>query len=413
MFEEIQQDQEISEVISRELARQRKTVNLIASENFTPLSVLAAQGSILTNKYAEGYPGDRYYGGCEYVDEVETLAIERAKKLFEADHANVQPHSGSQANMAVYMACLKPGDVILGQRLDHGGHLTHGAAANFSGRFFRAYGYGVSRKTETIDYDEVRELARKYRPRLIVCGTSAYSRIINFALFREIADEVGALLMVDMAHFAGLVAAGIYPSPIPHVHFATSTTHKTLCGPRGGLILCTGEFAQAIDRSVFPGIQGGPLMHVIAAKAICFRIALCDEFKEYQKRVVDNARALSQALADRGFRIVSGGTDTHLFLVDLTDQSITGQQAEDALGRVGIVVNKNTIPYDSRGPSITSGIRVGTPAMTQRGMGKTEMDRIAEIMATVLSDIKNEEVATKAARQVEELTVEFPLYPEL
>ncbi|MCS7274307.1 MAG: serine hydroxymethyltransferase [Candidatus Bipolaricaulota bacterium] len=402
-------DPEIYQAIQKELERQRFSLELIASENFPSLAVLEAQGSVLTNKYAEGYPGRRYYGGCEWVDVVESLAIARAKKLFGAEHANVQPHSGTQANLAVYFAVLTPGDTILSMKLAHGGHLSHGHSVSVSGKLFRVVQYGVSRETELIDYEEVERLALEHKPKLIVCGASAYPRIIDFKRFREIADRVGAYLMADIAHIAGLVAAGVHPSPIPWADFVTTTTHKTLRGPRGGAILCRAQFAEIIDKSVFPGGQGGPLMHVIAAKAVAFHEALQPEFRRYQERVVENARALSRALSERGFRIVSGGTDTHLLLVDLTAQDLTGAEAERQLERAGITVNKNAIPYDPRKPNVTSGIRLGTPAVTTRGMGPAEMERIAEIIAGVLTG----QLAPEEAReQTHQLCEQFPLYAE-
>lgn len=402
-------DPEVYHAIQKELERQRYSLELIASENFPSLAVLEAQGSVLTSKYAEGYPGRRYYGGCEWVDVVEELAIERMKKLFGAEHANVQPHSGTQANLAVYFAVLEPGDTILSMALAHGGHLSHGHKVSVSGKLFQIVQYGVSRETELIDYDEVERLALTHKPKMIVCGASAYPRIIDFRRFREIADRVGAYLMVDMAHIAGLIAAGVHPSPIPWADFVTTTTHKTLRGPRGGAILCRARFAEVIDKSVFPGGQGGPLMHVIAAKAVAFREALQPEFKDYQQRVVENARALARALAERGFRLVAGGTDTHLMLVDLTAQNITGADAERHLESVGITVNKNAIPYDPRKPNLTSGIRLGTPAVTTRGMGATEMDKIGEIIARVLTGKMAPEEARRHTRQ---LCEQFPLYAE-
>ncbi|HIE08535.1 MAG TPA: serine hydroxymethyltransferase [Armatimonadetes bacterium] len=406
-------DPEVYEAIRKELERQRNKLQMIASENYIPRAVLEAQGSILTNKYAEGYPGRRYYGGCEFVDEVENLAIERAKRLFGAEHANVQPHSGTQANMAVYFAALEPGDTVLAMDLAHGGHLSHGSQMSFSGKFYRFVHYGVDPRTETIDFDQVRELARKHRPKMIVAGASAYPREIDFRPFREICDEVGAYLMVDMAHFAGLVAAGVHQSPVPYAEFVTSTTHKTLRGPRGAFVLCKGRFAKAIDLTVFPGIQGGPFMHVIAAKAVCFKLAMEPEFKEYQRRVVRNAKALARALAERGFRLVSGGTDTHLLLVDLTPLGMTGAEAERLLDRVGIVVNKNSIPFDKRPPMVTSGIRIGTPALTTRGMGEREMEEIAEIIDMVLRSPEKESVRAEARARVKDLCERFPIYEEL
>lgn len=406
------QDPEVAEAIALEEGRQRNKIELIASENFVSRAVMAAQGSVLTNKYAEGYPGKRYYGGCEYVDIVEDLARERVKKLFGADHANVQPHSGAQANTAVYFAVLKPGDTVLGMNLSHGGHLTHGSPVNISGVYFNFVAYGVDPDTETINYETVRTLALEHKPKLIVAGASAYPRVIDFAKLREIADEAGALLMVDMAHIAGLVAAGIHPSPVPYAHFVTSTTHKTLRGPRGGLILCKGEFAQAIDKAIFPGIQGGPLMHVIAAKAVAFGEALQSDFANYQERIVENAKALAKGLADKGFRLVSGGTDNHVMLVDVRTKGLTGKDAEHILDEVGITVNKNTIPYDPASPFVTSGIRIGTPAVTTRGMDAQAMQRIAEAIDLALTH-QNEESLAKAKEIVAGLCAEFPLYPNL
>ncbi|AMW32183.1 glycine hydroxymethyltransferase [Fervidobacterium changbaicum] len=410
-------DPEIYEVILKEWERQEYGLELIASENFVSLAVMEAMGSVLTNKYAEGYPKKRYYGGCEWVDVAETLARERAKKLFNAKYANVQPHSGSQANMGAYFALAEPGSVLMGMSLSHGGHLTHGASVNFSGQIYKVVQYGVNPQTEVIDYDEVRKLALEHRPKIIVAGGSAYSRIIDFKKFREIADEVGAYLVVDMAHFAGLVAAGLYPNPLEYAHVVTSTTHKTLRGPRGGLILTNDEeIYKAINKAIFPGIQGGPLMHVIAAKAVCFKEALTEEFKEYQKQVVANAKALAKALEDRGLRIVSGGTDTHLMLVDLNPLNVTGKAAETALGYCHITVNKNTIPNETRSPFVASGIRLGTPALTTRGMKEKEMEIIAELIVKVLKNIKDEEgnidegVAKEVSSQVIELCKQFPLY---
>jgi glycine hydroxymethyltransferase len=405
-------DPEVYRAIQGELERQRFSLELIASENFCSRAVLEAQGSVLTNKYAEGYPRKRYYGGCQWVDVVEELARERLKKLFGAEHANVQPHSGTQANMAVYFAVLQPGDTILSMSLAHGGHLSHGHPASVSGKLYKIISYGVSRETEQIDYDEVRSLALEHRPKLIVCGASAYPRIIDFARFREIADEVGSFLMADVAHIAGLIAGGVHPSPIPWADFVTTTTHKTLRGPRGGAILCRKEFAELIDKAVFPGSQGGPLMHVIAAKAVAFGEAMRPEFAEYQRRIVENARALARALAAEGFRIVSGGTDTHLLLVDLRPQGLTGVEAERLLEEVGITVNKNAIPFDPQKPTVTSGIRLGTPAVTTRGMGPTEMAEIAKIIAHVLKE--RSDAARAAARaQVRQLCERFPLYEAL
>jgi len=403
-------DPEVAGLVDRELARQRDGLELIASENFASRAVLDAAGTPLTNKYAEGYPGRRYYGGCEVVDQVEQLAIDRAKQLFGADHANVQPHSGAQANFAAFMAVLKPGETMLGMSLPHGGHLTHGASVSHSGTIWRAVHYGVNPVTGTIDYDAVRDLARRERPRLVICGGSAYSRIIDFPTFRSIADEVGATLVVDMAHFAGLVAGGVHPSPLAHAPLVTSTTHKTLRGPRAGLILCQAELAKAVDRSVFPGTQGGPLQHVIAAKAVAFAEAAAPEFRTYARQVVRNAVALAEGLMERGLAIVSGGTDTHLMLVDLRPKRITGKVAEQALGRAAITVNKNTIPDDPESPFVTSGIRLGTPALTTRGMREGEMRRIAELIDQVLDAPGNDAVIGRVRDDVEDLVDGFPLY---
>ncbi|RLB01690.1 MAG: serine hydroxymethyltransferase [Deltaproteobacteria bacterium] len=403
-------DPEVAEAIERETLREERKVVLIASENYTTEAILEAQGAILTNKYAEGYPGNRYYGGCQYVDVVERLAIRRAKELFGAEHANVQPSSGTSANMGVYFAVLEPGDTIMAMDLAHGGHLTHGAPANFSGKLYRVVHYGVSREDERLDYEQLRRLALKHRPKLIVAGASSYPRVIDFDRFREIADEVGAYLMADMAHIAGLVAAEVHPSPVPHCHFVTSTTHKTLRGPRGGFILCKNDYADLIDRTVFPGIQGGPLMHVIAAKAVCFKEAMTEEFRAYQRQVVRNAQRLAQALQGHGFRVVSGGTDNHMLLVDLSDKDITGKEAEEALERAGITVNKNVIPFDKRGPSLTSGIRLGTPVVTTRGMKEEEMELIASMIAEVLHSYPNPKVEAQVARRAEELCRAFPIY---
>ena len=403
-------DPEVAEAIEKEERRQMEKLELIASENFVSRAVMAAQGCVMTNKYAEGYPGRRYYGGCEFVDIAESLAIERAKKLFGAEHANVQPHSGAQANSAVYFAFLKPGDTVLGMNLSHGGHLTHGSPVNISGTYYRFVSYGVDEKTETINYDEVARLAREHRPRLIVAGASAYPRVIDFARFAEIARETGAMLMVDMAHIAGLVAAGLHPSPVPYAEVVTTTTHKTLRGPRGGMILCRGEFAAAIDRAVFPGTQGGPLMHVIAAKAVCLKEALGEEFRRYQEQIVKNAQALAEGLKKRGFRLVSGGTDNHLMLVDLRPQNLTGKVAEKLLDEVRITVNKNTIPFDPQGPMVTSGIRLGTPALTSRGMKEAEMEIVAEAISLVLHAPEDQAVHERVRGMVKELCDRFPLY---
>ena len=414
MMEEIWKvDPQLAEAVCREIDRQANKLELIASENFASLAVLQAQGCVMTNKYAEGYPGKRYYGGCQWVDVAEDLARERAKELFGCDHVNVQPHSGTQANMAVYMAVLEPGDIILAMDLAHGGHLTHGAPVNFSGQLYKVVFYGVDRRTETIDFDQVRDLARKHRPKLIVVGASAYPRVIDFAAFREIADEVGAYVMADIAHIAGMVAVGLHPSPIPYCEFVTTTTHKTLRGPRGGMIMCRQEFAQVIDKTVFPGIQGGPLMHVIAAKAVAFKEALSPQFKEYQSQILKNAAAMAKTLQDKGFRIVSGGTDNHLMLVDLRGKGITGKEAEGALEEAAITVNKNMIPFDPQKPFIASGIRIGTPAITTRGMKEAEMVAIGEMIARVLEDSSNAKVKKEVAAQVKALCERFPLYPQL
>lgn len=401
-------DPQIAEVIEKEIDRQNRNIELIASENCVTPAVMAAMGSPLTNKYAEGYPGKRYYGGCEIVDVAENLAIERAKELFGAEHANVQPHSGAQANMAVFFAALQPGDTVLSMNLSHGGHLSHGSPVNISGKYYNIVPYGVSEETEMIDYDEVRRLALENKPKLILAGASAYSRTIDFAKFSEIAKEVGAYFMVDMAHIAGLVAAGLHPNPVPYADFVTTTTHKTLRGPRGGLILCKEEYAQMINKSVFPGIQGGPLMHVIAAKAVCFKEALSSEFKAYQQQVAKNAKALAGALVEEGFKLVSGGTDNHLMLVDLTNMDVTGKEAEKMLDEVRITVNKNTIPFETRSPFVTSGIRIGTPASTTRGMNEDDMRLIGKLIKKTLTDFE----ANKAevAAQVAELCAKYPLY---
>ncbi len=402
-------DPVVARLVDRELARQRHGLELIASENFASRAVIDAAGTPLTNKYAEGYPGRRYYGGCEIVDEIEQLAIDRAKQLFGAEHANVQPHSGAQANFAAFMAVLRPGEPLLGMSLPHGGHLSHGASVNHSGVIWRATHYGVNPATGRIDYDAVRDQARRELPWLIVAGGSAYSRIIDFAAFRAIADEVGASLLIDMAHFAGLVAGGVHPSPVPHAHVVTTTTHKTLRGPRAGLILCGTDLAKAVDKSVFPGTQGGPLEHIIAAKAVAFGEALTDDFRRYARQVVANAKALAEALAERGFDIVSGGTDTHLMLVDLRSRQLTGKVAEQILGRAGITVNKNTIPDDPQSPFVTSGIRLGTPALTTRGMGTEAMRRIAGLIDRALTDA-DDAVLARIRHEVEELAAAFPLY---
>ncbi len=399
----------VADLIRREVARQEHGLELIASENFVSVAVLEAMGTALTNKYAEGLPRKRYYGGCEIVDEVEQLAIDRAKALFGAEHANVQPHSGAQANMAAYLAVAKPGETLLGLALPHGGHLTHGASVNFSGTLFRAVQYGVREDTGRIDYDDVRAIARAERPRLLIAGGSAYARIIDFPAMRAIADEVGATLVVDMAHFAGLVAAGLHPSPVPHAHIVTTTTHKTLRGPRGGLILCRADLAKAVDKQVFPGTQGGPLEHVIAAKAVALGEASQPEFQEYAGAVIKNAQALAAALTERGYAIVSGGTDTHLMLVDLRPKQLTGKEAEQLLDRAGITVNKNTIPGDPQSPFVTSGIRLGTPALTTRGFGEVEMTRVAQLIDDVLTK-KDDGTLARVKQDVRELTDAFPLY---
>lgn len=403
-------DPEIARSIRLETERQEYNLELIASENFVSEAVLEAQGSVLTNKYAEGYPGKRYYGGCHEVDVVEQLAIDRARELFGAEHANVQPHSGSQANMAVYFAACKPGDTILGMNLAHGGHLTHGSPVNFSGKLFNIVPYGVSRETETIDYEEVERLAHEHKPKMIVVGASAYPRIIDFPAFRAIADKVGAVVMVDMAHFAGLVAAGVHPSPIPHADYVTTTTHKTLRGPRGGMILCREELAKNLNSQIFPGIQGGPLMHVIAAKAVAFKEALQPEFKAYQQQIVKNARALAGALVEKGFRLTSGGTDNHLMLINFTGTEITGKAAEEALDKAGITVNKNTVPFETRSPFVTSGIRIGTPAATSHGLKETEMAAVAGFIADAIENMNDEQKLQQIKSSVNTLMKRFPLY---
>jgi len=406
-------DKELYTAIISEIKRQKDGIELIASENYTSLAVLEAQGSVLTNKYAEGYPKRRYYGGCDYVDIAETLACERAKKLFSAEHVNVQPHSGTQANMAVYFAVLNPGDTIMGMHLSHGGHLSHGHPTSFSGKHFRTIPIGISKKTELIDYKEVRRLAKKHKPHLIVAGSSSYSRIIDWKKFRDICDEVGAYFLADMAHYAGLVAAGIYPSPVPYADFVTFTTHKTLRGPRGGVIICKKKFATLIDRMVFPGIQGGPLMHVIAAKAVAFYEAMQPEFKDYQIQVLKNSRRLAKKLQEKGYKIVSGGTDCHMFVVDLRPKKLTGILAEKILDSVNITVNKNSVPHDPEKPFITSGIRIGTPAVTTRGMKEPEMDKIAELIDMALRNKENKKILDKTKKEVNKLTKKFPLYSKL
>jgi glycine hydroxymethyltransferase len=409
----LDRDPEVRDAIRDELARQRRTLEMIASENFTSPAVLEAVGSVMTNKYAEGYPGKRYYGGCEYVDDVESLARERARTLFGAEHANVQPHSGSTANMTAYFSVMNHGDRMLGMNLAHGGHLTHGHTVNFSGRFFEVHQYGVRKETGRIDYDQLREKAREVRPKVIVAGASAYPRVIDFAAFREVADDVKAILLVDMAHIAGLVAGGAHPSPVPHAQIVTSTTHKTLRGPRGGFILCVEDLAKEVDKNNFPGMQGGPLMHVIAGKAVCFGEALRPEFREYAERVVANAKALGEALLARGFDLVSGGTDNHLLLVDLQSKNLTGKTAEAVLERAGITVNKNAVPFDPQKPFVTSGIRIGTAALTTRGMGPEAMRRIGTLIADVLGAPENEDVVRGAETGTRELSEAFPLYADL
>jgi glycine hydroxymethyltransferase len=406
-----QTDPEIYESIMAELHREQNTLEMIASENFTSLAVMQAMGSVMTNKYAEGLPHKRYYGGCEFVDKAEEIAIARVKQLFGCDHANVQPHSGAQANMAVFLAAgLQPGDTIMGMNLSHGGHLTHGSPVNFSGLFYRVVPYGVNPDTGYIDYEQLREIARQEKPKLIICGASAYSRIIDFAKFREVADEVGALLMADIAHIAGLVATGLHPSPIPHCHFVTTTTHKTLRGPRGGLVMCQADFAKAVDKAVFPGIQGGPLMHVIAAKAVSFKEALSPEFKIHAQQVVKNAKVLADTLMENGIEIVSGGTDNHLMMLDLRNVNLTGKDAQNLLEEIGITANKNTIPNDPQSPFVTSGLRLGTPALTSRGFDEAAMTKLGRIIAQAL---KKRENMDNLAEEVKALGQQFPLYPEL
>ncbi len=407
-------DSIVREAIDNEVRRQADGLELIASENFVSEAVLQAMGSVFTNKYAEGYPGKRYYGGCEFADVVEQLAIDRAKEIFGADHANVQPHSGSQANMAVYLTAIEHGDKILGMDLSHGGHLTHGHPLNFSGLSYEVASYGVSKETETIDYDALQKHAETSKPKMIVCGASAYSRIIDFKRISEIAKSVGAVVMADIAHIAGLVATGLHPSPIEHCEFVTTTTHKTLRGPRGGLILCKEEYAKGVDRNVFPGIQGGPLVHIIAAKAVAFGEALKDDFKVYQQQILDNAKALAEELSNQGLRLVSGGTDNHLVLVDvyMDGKGITGKKAEKALDDVHITVNKNTIPFDTQKPFVASGVRIGTPALTTRGMKEDEMRVIGKLIADMIHDADSEEVRSRVKREVKELTSKFPMYPK-
>ena len=404
------QDKQVFDAIQKEFERQNNNIELIASENFVSKAILETQGSVMTNKYAEGYPNARWYHGCENVDVVEQLAIDRARELFGAEHVNVQPHSGSQANMAVYLAALKAGDTLMALDLACGGHLTHGHKINFSGRTYKIVSYGVDKETEMIDYDEILKLARETKPKMIVAGASAYSRSIDFKKFREICDEVGAFLMVDMAHIAGLVAAGLHQNPVPYAEFVTTTTHKTLRGPRGGMILCRKEFARKIDSAIFPGVQGGPLMHVIAAKAVCFKEALEDSFKDYQKQLKNNAFVLANALAEKGYRIVAGGTDNHLFMLDLRTKNITGRDAADVLDKVCITVNKNLIPYDSESPMVTSGIRIGTPAVTTRGMKEDQMKQVATFIDDAITH-KDDDVALKKIKaNVQKLTAQFPLY---
>ena len=407
------QDPNIKAVIDQELMRQRDKLEMIASENIVSQAVMEAQGSVLTNKYAEGYPGKRYYGGCEHVDVVETLAIERAKRLFGAEHVNVQPHSGSQANFAVYFAMLKPGDTIVGMNLSHGGHLTHGSPVNVSGTYFNVVPYGVNAETQQIDYDEFRKIVLESKPKLIIAGGSAYSRQIDFKKMADVAHEVGAIFMVDMAHFAGLVAAGLHPNPVEYADIVTTTTHKTLRGPRGGMILCKEEYAKAIDKSVFPGIQGGPLMHVIAAKAVAFGEALQPEFKEYAEQVIKNAKVLAAELMSKGLTIVSGGTDTHVMLVDVRNTGLTGKEAEHLLDEIGITANKNTIPFDPASPFVTSGVRLGTPALTTRGLKEDDMKEIADIIAVVLQNPEDTAKHQDAAKRVVALCEKYPLYPNL
>jgi glycine hydroxymethyltransferase len=414
MLDELKKsDPEIYQTLINEANRQHDGLELIASENFVSIPVLQAMGSVMTNKYAEGYPGKRYYGGCTFVDQAENIARDRAKELFGAEHVNVQPHSGSQANMAVYFTVLKPGDTIMGLNLSHGGHLTHGHPINFSGKLYNVVAYSVSKETETIDYDELMKQAQEVKPKLIMAGASAYPRTLDFNAFRRVCDEVGAYMVVDIAHIAGLVAAGLHPSPVPMADFVTTTTHKTLRGPRGGMVMCKEKCAKDLDREVMPGIQGGPLMHVIAAKAVAFKEALKPEFKEYQKRIIENAKAMAQEFVIAGFHVVSGGTDTHLMLLSFVGKGITGKDVEKALERSGITVNKNTVPFDPEKPFVTSGIRIGTPAVTTRGMGVPEMKLIAGMITRVIKDIKNEETIALVRKEVTELANNFPLYPGL
>jgi glycine hydroxymethyltransferase len=403
-------DPEVYESIQKEVERERENIVLIASENYASPAILEVQGSVFTNKYAEGYPGKRYYGGCQYADVVENLAIERAKELFNAEHVNVQPHSGTQANMAVYFSMLKPGDTILAMSLSHGGHLSHGASVNFSGAFYKIATYGVDRNTGYIDYEEVRRLAMECKPRMIVAGASSYSRVIEFKIFSEIAKEVGAYFMADIAHIAGLVAVGLHSSPLPYADFVTTTTHKTLKGPRGGMIMCKGQYAKAVDKMIFPGIQGGPLVHVIAAKAVALKEAMSAEFRDYQAMVVRNAKRLAEDLLKNSFKIISGGTDNHMMLVDLTNKGTTGKDAEEALSTAGITVNKNVVPYDERPPTITSGIRLGTPCVTTRGMGETEMAEIADIITSVIQSLHDVRAVKDLSKRVRVLCDSFPIY---
>ncbi len=405
-------DEEIAEIIRKETERQANTLELIASENFVSEAVLEAQGCIMTNKYAEGLPGKRYYGGCEFVDEAETLAIERAKQLFGAEFVNVQAHSGSQANMAAYAAVLEPGETFLGMNLSHGGHLTHGSPVNFSGKTYNIVAYGVDKDTETVDFDEVVRQAREHKPKVILVGASAYPRTLDFARFREIADEVGAYVIADIAHIAGLIAADLHPDPVPCCHLVTTTTHKTLRGPRGGMVMGKAEFEKAVNKNVFPGLQGGPLMHVIAAKAVAFKEALTVEFNEYQKQIIANAKALAQRLMENGLKLVSGGTDTHLMLMDLRNTDLDGRMAQDALEEAGITVNRNTVPFETRKPMITSGIRIGTPALTTRGMKEPEMELIGDLIARVLKDVEDDKTKKEVRARVAELCAGFPLYAE-
>ena len=407
-----EEDPEIYAAFRAEEKRQRDKLVLIASENYASPAVLAAQGSLMTNKYAEGYPRRRYYGGCQFVDEVEELAIARAKQLFGCEHANVQPHSGSTANMAAYLSVLKPGDTILGMALSQGGHLTHGSKVNFSGKLFQAYSYGVDRETELIDYDGVQQKAEEVRPRMIIVGASAYSKVIDFPRFQQIAKSVGAYLLVDIAHISGLVATGLHPSPVPYADFVTTTTHKTLRGPRAGMVMCKEEHAKAVDKIIFPGLQGGPLMHVIAAKAVAFKEALAPSFTAYQQRILDNARALADGLAARGYHVVSGGTDTHLFLLNLNSKGVTGKEAEEALDASGVIVNKNAVPYDERPPAVASGIRIGTPIVSTRGMGVTEMSQIVAWMDEVLQHPTKKRIQSRIRKEVKALCARFPVFSD-